>query len=69
MLLSKARERDIVPENMAEAEKRLELFSDTTIKDAESWDWSEEMDWIGLDWIGLDWIGLDWIGLDWIGLD
>ena len=44
MLLSKARERDIVgntvPENMAATEKRLELLCEATIRDAESWDWS-----------------------------
>ena len=38
-LLSKARERDVVgntiPENMAEAEKRLEELSEATIRDAE----------------------------------
>jgi len=46
MLLSKARERDIVgntvPENMAVAEKRLEEPSKATIREAESWDWSSE---------------------------
>ena len=45
MLLSKAREGDIVgnamPENMAAAEKRLEVLSETTIRDAESRDWGE----------------------------
>jgi len=30
-----------VPENMAVAEKRLELLSDATITKAESWDWLE----------------------------
>jgi hypothetical protein len=39
MLLSKARERDIVgntiPENMAEAEKRLEELSEATTKEVE----------------------------------
>jgi hypothetical protein len=44
LLLFKARERDVVgntvPENMVAAEKRLELLSDATIRDAESWDWS-----------------------------
>lgn len=39
MLLSRARERDVVgntiPENMAEAEKRLEELSDATIKEVE----------------------------------
>lgn len=43
MLLSKVRERDIigntVPENMVEAEKRLEELSDATIREAESWEW------------------------------
>jgi hypothetical protein len=45
MPLFKARERDFignrVPENMIAAEERLELLSDATIKDAESWDWLE----------------------------
>lgn len=45
MLLSKVREGDIVgnivPENMAAAEKRLEVLSEETIRDAESWDWGE----------------------------
>lgn len=40
-----ARERDVVgntaPENMAAAERRLEVLSDATIREAESWDWSE----------------------------
>lgn len=40
MLLSKARERDIVgntvPENMVVAEKRLEELSEATIREAES---------------------------------
>ncbi|KAF2183629.1 hypothetical protein K469DRAFT_739718 [Zopfia rhizophila CBS 207.26] len=44
ILLSKARERDIIgntiPENMAMAEKRLEELSEVTIREAESWDWS-----------------------------
>jgi len=43
MLLSKARERDVVgnrvSESMVEAEKRLEELSDATIREAESWDW------------------------------
>jgi len=43
MLLSKARERDFVgnkvPDNMIAAEKRLEMLSNATIRDAESWDW------------------------------
>jgi len=47
MLLSKVRERDMVgnnvPENMAAAEKRLDLLSDATVKEAESWDWFEEV--------------------------
>lgn len=42
-LLSKVRERDFVgnkvPENMMAAEERLELLSDTTIREAESWGW------------------------------
>jgi hypothetical protein len=46
MLSSKAREKDIVgnavPENMATAEERLELLSEATIREAETWDWSEE---------------------------
>jgi hypothetical protein len=41
MLLSKARERDIigntVSENMVAAEKRLEELSETTIREAEAW--------------------------------
>lgn len=41
MLLSKVRERDFVgnkvPENMMAAEERLELLSNATIRDAESW--------------------------------
>ena len=45
MLLSKAQERDIVgnsvPENMAAAEKRLELLNGATIKEAELWDWPD----------------------------
>lgn len=43
MLLSKAREMDIigntVPENMIEAEKRLEELSEATVREAETWDW------------------------------
>jgi hypothetical protein len=43
-LMSKARERDLVgnkvPEDMMGAEARLELLSDTTIREAESWGWS-----------------------------
>ena len=45
MLLSRARERDVVgntiPENMAEAEKRLEELSEATVKEVEEgWeDW------------------------------
>ncbi|KAF1807904.1 hypothetical protein P152DRAFT_469266 [Eremomyces bilateralis CBS 781.70] len=46
MLLSRARERDIVgnrvPDNMVAAEKRLEQLSEATIRDAERWDWSSE---------------------------
>ena len=45
MLLSKARERDFVgnkvPENMMAAEERLELLGNATVRDAESWGWSE----------------------------
>jgi hypothetical protein len=41
MLLSRARERDIignmVPENIVEAEKKLEELSEATIQEAESW--------------------------------
>jgi hypothetical protein len=46
MVISKARERDFVgnevPENMVAAEERLELLSDATIGEAELWDWTEE---------------------------
>ena len=46
MLVSKARERDFVgnkvPQNMIAAEERLEWLSNATIRDAESWGWSEE---------------------------
>lgn len=45
MLMSKARERDvvgnIVPENMAAAEKEARMLSEAAISDAESWDWGE----------------------------
>ena len=45
MLLSKVRERDFVgnkvPENMMAAEERLELMSNATIRDFESWARSE----------------------------
>ena len=45
-LVSKARERDFVgnkvPQNMIAVEERLELLSNATIRDAESWGWSEE---------------------------
>jgi hypothetical protein len=45
-LSSKARKRDFignkVPDNMIAAEERLELLSEQTIKDAESWDWMGE---------------------------
>jgi hypothetical protein len=45
MLISKARERDFegnkVPENMVAAEERLEILSEATIREAESWDWTE----------------------------
>jgi hypothetical protein len=44
MLLSKVQERDIignvVPEDMAAAEKRLEELSKATIRETASWDWS-----------------------------
>jgi hypothetical protein len=47
MLLSKVRERDIignlVPDEMAAAEKRLEELSEATIREAASWDWSSPM--------------------------
>ena len=43
MLLSKARERDIVgntvPENMTAAETRLAQLSEATVREAETWDW------------------------------
>jgi len=43
MLLFKVRERDLVgnnvPENMASTEKRLDLLSNATVRDAESCDW------------------------------
>ena len=43
VLLSEARERDIVgnniPENMREAERKLEQLSEATIREAEGWDW------------------------------
>jgi hypothetical protein len=46
MPLSMVREWDVVgntvPENMAAAETRLELLSEATIREAESWDWLEE---------------------------
>ena len=45
MLLSKAQERDFVgnkvPENMIAAEEKLELLSNATIRDTESWAWLE----------------------------
>jgi hypothetical protein len=44
-LISKARERDFVgnkvPENMVAAEDKLEILSEATIKEAESWDWTK----------------------------
>jgi hypothetical protein len=44
MLVSKVRERDIIgntlPENMIEAEERLEELSEATVREAEAWDWS-----------------------------
>lgn len=43
MLVSKARERDfvgnMVPERMVAGEERLELLSNATVEEAESWDW------------------------------
>jgi hypothetical protein len=43
VLLSRARERDVVgntvPETMMAAEKRLEQLSEATIRDAETWNW------------------------------
>jgi hypothetical protein len=43
MLLSGARKRDVagnnVAENMVATEERLEMLSDKTIKEVESWDW------------------------------
>lgn len=43
MLLSKVREQDLVgntiPEDMAQAELRLEQLSEEVIRDAEPWDW------------------------------
>jgi hypothetical protein len=45
MLISSARERDFVgnkvPENMVAAEERLQTLSEATIREAESWDWTE----------------------------
>jgi hypothetical protein len=45
-LISKARERDFVgnkvPENMVAAEEILELLSEATIREAESWEWTEK---------------------------
>lgn len=45
MLVSKVRERDFVgnnvPKDMMAAVEKLESLSNTTIRDAESWDWSE----------------------------
>jgi len=47
MLLSKVRERDFIgnkiPEEMMAAEERLELLSDATIVEAETWGWSENI--------------------------
>ncbi|KAF1809847.1 hypothetical protein P152DRAFT_460946 [Eremomyces bilateralis CBS 781.70] len=49
MLLSRARERDIignrVPETIVAAENRLERLSEGMIQDAERWDWSTEEGW------------------------
>ena len=46
MLISKTRERDFVgnkvPENMVAVEERLELLSEATIRNAETWDWTEK---------------------------
>ena len=45
MLLSKARARDFVgnkvPDSMIGCGGKTELLSSTTVKDAETWDWSE----------------------------
>jgi hypothetical protein len=45
MLMSKARERDFVgnkvPDRMIAAKERLELLSNATIRDVETWDWLE----------------------------
>jgi hypothetical protein len=47
MLLSRARERDIVgntvPESMVEAERRLEERSEATILEADLWDWTSSL--------------------------
>jgi len=49
MLLSRARERDIVgstePEAMSAAEKRLEQLSEVAIREAETWDWVKRRSW------------------------
>jgi hypothetical protein len=43
MLFSKARERDLVgnkvPNNMIGAGKKLDMLNNTTIREAETWDW------------------------------
>jgi hypothetical protein len=50
MLLSEARERDLVgntvPAEMAQAELRLEELSEGTIRQAESMGWSGDMGWL-----------------------
>ncbi|KAF2184516.1 hypothetical protein K469DRAFT_175933 [Zopfia rhizophila CBS 207.26] len=47
MLLSKAREADVVgnkvPEAMEVAEERLEMLSNATIREVESWGWVDEI--------------------------
>ena len=47
MLLSKAREADVVgnkvPEAMEAAEERLGALSKATIREAESWGWADEI--------------------------
>jgi len=47
MLIYKVRERDLVgnkiPKDMMAAEEKLELLSNTTIAEAETWGWPEQM--------------------------
>ena len=49
MILSEARERDVVgnniPENMREAERKLEQLSEATIRETEGWDWDWDWKW------------------------